>query len=257
MFYTKNYLSLVLLLLLGPLALQIFATDEKASPGKKLAVVSLATLEWPPYSSKTLPGGGETVAKVVSVFRRMGYSARIDFLPWSRAVRSTYGEQPVYLAYFPEYPLSDSHFRLSEPLGNSIVGLVQRKDRTLQLENAQALKHYRLGVVQDYINTDGIDALIAQGTIKPVVAINDRQNIARVINGDIDVAVIDKKVLHYILSHDNQLRERGAQLLQFNDSLAQTISLHLAFNRYHADSVLFDKFNQTLAEMNNEQTTQP
>ena len=228
MIYTQNCLFLVMLVLLAALTLPTRAADEKSTSIKPLTTVSLATLEWPPYSSKTLPDGGETVAKVVSVFRRMGYSARIDFLPWSRAVRSTHGEQPLYLAYFPEYPL--------------------------KLANVQALRHYRLGVVQDYINTDEIDAMITNGTIKPIIAINDRQNIARVINGDIDVAVIDKKVLQYLVSHDKQLNLRGAEVLQFNDQLAQTLSLHLAFNRYHSDSALVEKFNQTLAKMYNGQT---
>lgn len=254
MIYTQNCLFLVMLVLLGALTLPTRAADEKSTSIKPLTTVSLATLEWPPYSSKTLPDGGETVAKVVSVFRRMGYSARIDFLPWSRAVRSTHGEQPLYLAYFPEYPLTNNQFRLSAPIGHSVVGLVQRKDRTLQLANVQALRHYRLGVVQDYINTDEIDAMITNGTIKPIIAINDRQNIARVINGDIDVAVIDKKVLQYLVSHDKQLNLRGAEVLQFNDHLAQTLSLHLAFNRYHSDSALVEKFNQTLAKMYNGQT---
>lgn len=223
--------------------------DVETIPTKKIAVVSLATLEWPPYTSSSIDGGGEIVRMVISVFRRMGYSAKVDFLPWSRAVRSTAGTQPLYLAYFPEYPLTENHFRLSDSLGISLVGLVQRIDRHLQLENANSLKNYRLGVVQDYINTKEIDELIEKKIVKPIVAINDRQNLVRVLNGDIDVAVIDKKVMQYIIANDVEINQRGVNELIFNEKLANPITLHLAFSRYHNNSHLFDKFNQTLAEI--------
>ena len=224
-------------------------TDSSDASYTKSKLIKLATLEWPPYSSKSLPGGGKTVAKVVAAFRHMGYTVKIDFLPWSRAVRSTYGEQPLYLGYFPEYPLTDTHFLLSASLGDSIVGLVQHKNRKLNISNTLSLTQYRLGVVQDYVNTKDIDDLIAKGKIKPVIAIDDRQNLVRVLNGDIDVAVIDKHVMQYLLQHDLQLSKNAAGLLEFDDTLAQTISLHIAFSRYHPDAALYHKFNTALFQL--------
>ena len=250
------YFALVLCLTFGTqcAAQQALNTPTSADISN---VVPLATLEWPPYSSKTLPGGGETVAKVREVFKRMGYVAHIDFLPWSRAVRSTKGEYPLYLGYFPEYPLDDAQFILSASIGTSLLGLAQHKKRRLYLTNTLSLTRYKLGVVQDYVNTKQIDRLIANGTLKPVVAINDRQNLVRVLNGDIDAAVIDKKVMHYLLQHDEQLRLHAAEQLEFNDTLAEAISLHIAFNRYHYDAGLSQRFNQTLLQMDNETQLKP
>ncbi|MEO3866455.1 substrate-binding periplasmic protein [Rheinheimera fenheensis] len=216
---------------------------------KRVATVRLATLEWPPYSSAKIENGGEIVHKVVTIFRHMGYVAKVDVLPWSRAVRSTYGDRPKYQAYFPEYPLSDTQFRLSDAVGISEVGLVQRKDRTLKLDSALSLQKYRLGVVQDYVNTQEIDALIANKQIKPIVAISDRQNLVRVLNGDIDVAVIDKRVMRHLIVHDKELNEHHTGNLIFNNALSEHITLHVAFNRYLTDDDFIDQFNQALAEL--------
>ncbi len=219
------------------------------APATKTKLISLATLEWPPYSSKSLPGGGETVAKVATIFKLMGYTVKIDFLPWSRAVRSASGEKPLYLGYFPEYPFTDTHFLLSASLGESIIGLAQHKDRKLKIIDTSSLTHYKIGIVQDYINTEDIDELIASGSIKPTIAINDRQNLVRVLNGDIDAAVIDKKVMQYLLENDSQLKTGAAGKLEFNETLAQTISLHIAFSRYHPDAKLYEKFNIFLSQL--------
>lgn len=248
------YFALVLSLAWGPkcAAQQVLDTTNTSDLTN---IVPLATLEWPPYSTKSLPDGGETVAKVREVFNRMGYVAKIDILPWSRAVRSTQGEYPLYLGYFPEYPLDDAQFILSASIGTSLVGLAQHKNRKLYLSDAMSLTRYKLGVVQDYVNTKQIDQLIANGTIKPVVAINDRQNLVRVLNGDIDAAVIDKKVMQYLLQHDEKLRQHAAAQLEFNDTISEAISLHIAFSRYHYDSGLSHRFNQTLLQL--EQEAQP
>jgi polar amino acid transport system substrate-binding protein len=240
--------STVMLLLSSPSGAQ--AREHAAATISKQTIIELATLEWPPYSTKNLHGGGESVQKVRQVFNRMGYRTKIDFLPWSRAVRSTAGVKPIYLAYFPEYPLHDNHFVMSDTIGQSLLGLAQHKNRPLYLPSATALKHYRIGVVQDYTNTAEIDRLIASGDIKPIVSINDRQNLVRVLKGDIDAAVIDQRVMKYLLENDAELREQAMNLLQFNQALSEVISLHLAFSRYHPAASLIKQFNTVLREMN-------
>jgi len=175
--------------------------DAKVISASKPSAIYLATLEWPPYSGSKLPNGGETVAKVVSVFKRMGYDPQIEFLPWSRAVRGTSGESPAYLGFFPEYPSENSHFIFSGSLGESVIGLAHKKTSKLDLTTVTSLTNYRLGVVKDYINTQEIDRLIQSGEIKTLVAINDRQNLVSLLNNEIDIAVIDERVMLHILNN--------------------------------------------------------
>jgi polar amino acid transport system substrate-binding protein len=221
-------------------------------------LIELATLEWPPYSTQDLPGGGETVQKITQVFHHMGYRTKIDFLPWSRAAKSTAGAHPIYLGYFPKYPLtdsdSDSDFILSAAIGHSEVGLAEQIKKQLYLLDINALKRYRVGVVQDYVNTSAIDGLIASGAIKPVISINDRQNLVRLFKGDIDAAVIDKKVMEYLLQNDTELRKEATKMLQFNPMLSEIVPLHIAFSRYHPAAVLIEQFNRTLQQLNDAAT---
>ena len=222
---------------------------KPASPSQP-PMIYLATLEWPPYSSKHLPNGGETVEKVVSVFKRMGYDPQIEFLPWSRAVRGTSGVSPTYLGFFPEYPSENSHFIFSDALGESVIGFVYKKSKKLELTTITSLTKYRLGVVKDYINTPEIDRLIQSGEIKPNVAINDRQNLVSLLNDEIDIAVIDERVMLYILENDPGLKQRAKAKFIFDKTLSRRQTLHLAFSRYHPESALFQRFNATLKQMN-------
>lgn len=232
------------------MSVQAQQTDVKPASPNQAPMIYLATLEWPPYSSKHLPNGGETVEKVVSVFKRMGYDPQIEFLPWSRAVRGTSGVSPTYLGFFPEYPSENSHFNFSESLGESVIGLVHKKSRKLDLTTLTAMTKYRLGVVKDYINTPEIDRLIQSGDIKPNVAINDRQNLVSLLNDEIDIAVIDERVMRYILANDPGLKIRATGKFVFDKTLSRRQTLHLAFSRYHPESALFQRFNTTLKQIN-------
>jgi polar amino acid transport system substrate-binding protein len=231
-------------------SVQAQQSEEKHTPAERPQVIYLATLEWPPYSGKNLPNGGETVEKVMTVFRRMGYDPQIEFLPWSRAVRGTSGESPTYLGFFPEYPSDNSHFLLSGSLGESVIGLAHKKSSKLDLSTIASLTKYRLGVVKDYINTQEIDRLIQSGEIKPNVAINDRQNLVSLLNNEIDIAVIDQRVMRHILENDAGLKIRAKDKFVFDTTLSQRQTLHLAFSRYHAHSALFEEFNATLQLIN-------
>jgi polar amino acid transport system substrate-binding protein len=242
-------IALVVTLLLMPSVLAQQSEIKPASAGQS-PMVYLATLEWPPYSSEHLPNGGETVEKVVSVFKRMGYDPQIEFLPWSRAVRGTSGVSPTYLGFFPEYPSENSHFMFSDSLGESVIGLVHKKSRKLDVTTFTALTKYRLGVVKDYINTPEIDRLIQSGAIKPNVAINDRQNLVSLLNDEIDIAVIDERVMLYILENDTELKLRAKAKFVFDKTLSRRQTLHLAFSRYHPESALFEHFNATLQQIN-------
>jgi len=231
-------------------SVQAQQSGAKLHPADKPPMIYLATLEWPPYSGKNLPNGGETVEKVVTVFRRLGYDAQIEFLPWSRAVRASSGESPTYLGFFPEYPSDNSHFLFSGSLGESMIGLVYKKSSKPDLRTISSLSNYRLGVVKDYINTQEIDRLIQSGEIKPNVAINDRQNLVSLLNNEIDIAVIDQRVMRYILENDAGLKIRAKDKFVFDTTLSQRQTLHLAFSRYHPNSALFEEFNATLQLIN-------
>ncbi|HSC83329.1 MAG TPA: hypothetical protein VLC30_06890 [Pseudomonas sp.] len=48
------------------------------------AELRLATMEYPPYSSQQIDGGGSIVELTTRAFATQGQTVRIDFLPWAR-----------------------------------------------------------------------------------------------------------------------------------------------------------------------------
>ncbi len=59
-----------------------------ASPGPAAAqdkIVSVSTLDWPPYTGSELPRGGATTEAVRAAFAKVGYEINVAYRPWKRA----------------------------------------------------------------------------------------------------------------------------------------------------------------------------
>lgn len=211
--------------------------------------VRLASLDWPPYTGYQLEQQGETTVLVKQVFTAMGLEVQTDFLPWSRALRDSGKSGSLYAGYFPEYHSFNPDFILSDSLGISELGFVESVEKPLGQLNAVRLARVQLGVVQDYINLTLVDQMIGRGQLKPELALSDRQNILKVALGRLDLAVIDRKVLHYLLEHDSEVKRLASGKVQFNSSLTELKTLHLALRREVEYEQLIAKFNQYLQKV--------
>lgn len=210
--------------------------------------IYLASLEWPPFTGQELVNGGKTAELVRRIFNEMGYQVVIDFLPWSRAVKLSTGPNPKYLAYFPEYPLQHDDIKLSGCIGYSHLGLAEHKESPLQINTAADLQHYRLGVVQDYVNTTAIDQLIKDKRLNLEISLTDKQNLLRLAHQRLDAAVIDYDVMQYLITTEPELTE-FAPVLQFNSGEYEMKTLHMAVNIYHPFAALLAEFNRHLTAL--------
>ncbi|MDX1678648.1 transporter substrate-binding domain-containing protein [Arsukibacterium sp.] len=231
-----------------PLLGLLLSAQVKAEQPQSTDVIYLASLEWPPYTGQQLADGGKTAKLVRHIFEQMGYQVVIEFLPWSRAVKLSTGTQPQYLAYFPEYPLAHADLKLSGCIGYSHVGLAEHKAAPLQLNSTADLKNYRLGVVQDYINTTTIDRMIRDELLMVETSLNDKQNLLRLAHRRLDAAVIDYDVMRYLIATEPELAPFSASL-QFNHSEYEMKTMHMAVNIHHPLAALLTEFNNTLNEL--------
>lgn len=206
----------------------------------------LTSLDWAPYTGADLPEGGETTRLLRQVFAEMGYQLQVDFLPWNHAVAQVRSGANGHLAYYPEYPLQDPKLLLSGAIGYSELGLVESTEKPLLLTNFLALANYRFGVVQDYLNMSELDLLIAANTLKPQVNLSDKDNVLQVARGQLDAAVIDKRVLQYLLKYDAEVKASALGRVQFSQSLREHKSLHLVFLANKKNRKLIQEFNQHL-----------
>ncbi|RVU41681.1 transporter substrate-binding domain-containing protein [Rheinheimera riviphila] len=244
----------ILIVLLGLSSTMSLAAPDQLSKHSTSAnkgaatgeIMRLTSLDWAPYTGAGLPEGGETTDLLRQVFAEIGYQLQVDFLPWTNAVNQVVSGVNGHLAYYPEYPLQDPKLLLSGAIGYSELGLVESVEKPLLLTNFLALANYRFGVVQDYLNMTELDRLIAANTLRPKINSTDKDNVLQVARGELDAAVIDKRVLQYLLKYDADVKAAAAGKVQFSQSLREHKSLHLVFLANPKNRKLIQKFNQQL-----------
>lgn len=219
--------------------------------------VRLASLDWPPYTGHQLKDQGETTVLLKQVFAAMQMDVQTEFLPWSRAIRASEKAGSFYAGYFPEYQTNNPDFILSDSLGVSELGFVEAKARPLGQLSYTLLPRLQLGVVQDYVNLTQVDRMIGSGQLTPQLALSDRQNILKVALGRLDLAVIDRRVLLYLLEHDAEVKRLASGKVQFNTSLTELKTLHLSLRRESDHQQLIEKFNQQLQKVKSDSAVLP
>lgn len=212
--------------------------------------VVLTTLEWPPYTSETLPKGGATTDVVRQAFEAAGMSVDVRTLPWKRAI-SVAKDDPDAVAYFPGYHCRHAEgFVASEPIGNGPLGFAEHADSPVVWNSLDDIGEQKLkvGTVLGYANTDEFDEKAGTGWIRAIAAPDDLTNLRKLSRQRIDVAVIDKLVLSYLLATEAEL-EGLEKVIRFNERPLAEKTLFLCFNDDSDGQALRDRFNGGLSQI--------
>jgi len=213
-------------------------------------VVRLTSLDWPPYSGKHLAQQGASVAVAKAAFKAMGYDLQVSFFPWSRAVALAKDGKSNFSGYFPEYYSDDTakDFIYSEAMGSGPLGFAERKDNSIVWSDLNDLKAYKIGVVQDYINTTDFDAMVASKALKTSSTTSDTKNLLKMVNGRLDLAVVDKNVMNYLFKTDKGLAKKSANA-QFNSTLLEDKKLFICFKKNAKGEELAKIYNEGLKKI--------
>lgn len=205
-------------------------------------LVRLATLEWPPYNSAALPDGGLNTALVRAAFARAGYRLQVVPMPWGRAVDKGQRD-PAFDGYFPVYLASEVRRDcfLSARAGESPVGLARLDAASFYAARVEDLVRYRVGVVQGYHNTEAFDANVRSGLQQVDSAGSDEQNLLKLLHRRVDLAIIDRNVLRWLLLHSPRLQPAAASV-QFLEPPLQVQGLYICFKRSRDGQRLADAF---------------
>lgn len=208
--------------------------------------VVLTSLEWPPYTGAALPDQGKTSQVVRAAFSASGEALTIKFLPWQRAVDEA-KVNPDVVGYFPEYLDPKSSCLFSEPIGYGPLGFAQSRDKPVVWENLDDLKDKKIGVVSGYVNTQEFDNKVASNEIKVDSTNSDLQNLLKLSNGRLDLAVIDENVMNYLLTSEPKLKDVAAKI-NFNEKKLENKTLHVCFTDSPAGKIALQRFNDALAD---------
>lgn len=212
--------------------------------------LTVTTLEWPPYTSTSLPQGGATTAVVQKAFYQIGLQSTVKTLPWKRAISEAKNNNES-VAYYPGYHCRHvDGFIASDPIGYGPLGFVENTQAPITWSSLDNLGEQKLniGTVLGYANTDEFDEKAGTGWIKVVPAKDDVTNLRKLMRKRIDAAVIDKLVLSYLLATEKKL-EGAAQTLVFDEKPLEEKTLYLCFVDDAKGRELRDQFNQGLSKL--------
>lgn len=226
-------------------ALLLITTPARAD------VLTMPSLEWPPYSGKNLPDQGASVVVVRAAVQAMGHELNVAFYPWSRTVYLVKNDAK-YAGYFPEYHYETDDLIFSDPIGIGPLGFVENVNRPIEWSTLDDLTPHTIGVVRGYVNTPELDARIASGSLKSSDVTSDTQNLQKVGRERIPLAVVDANVLDYLKENDPALSAVKANL-QMNKKLLVDKQLHIAFANNEAGKKWRDIVNQGLKKIDIEQ----
>jgi polar amino acid transport system substrate-binding protein len=174
--------------------------------------VRMTTLRWQPYVGETLPGGGLCTALARQALAASAFQLDAVFLPWTEALEQA--GHPDFVGIFPAYAEEVPKGFLAVELGiTTPLQIAQHKGRPQAIQSLADLAGKIVGVVQGYGNTVEFDAMLAAGRFRTVAADDDVGNLLNLVQGRVDVAMIDRHVFIYLTRQDRQLTEHQTELV--------------------------------------------
>nr|ABY56072.1 hypothetical protein [uncultured bacterium pFosPlaG] len=160
--------------------------------------ISLTSTEFPPYESKTLPNYGFISEIVKIAYQRMGYTVKVDFVPFARSLLMVKDRDAdgTYALWYREERAQWLLF--SDPLPFSLIVFYKRKDRNIPFNGSyEALKPYTIGIIKGYVNPPAFDAA---DYLKKYPVTVEAQTLQMLVLGRIDLMIVDKLVAQHIIN---------------------------------------------------------
>ncbi|MEJ2064277.1 MAG: transporter substrate-binding domain-containing protein, partial [Reinekea sp.] len=167
--------------------------------------VRTPSLNWPPFTSPSIAGGGMSSVIVKEALGHEGYKVNVEFESWGDAIARAEQTDEVagyFPAYYSEARVSKCLF--SDVIGTSMVGFAVRKGERYDT-SITGLSDRTVGVVSDYANEDQFDKAVAEGKIPVLESPDDVKNMQQLLEGNVDLAVIDNRVMNYLMVNDSVL----------------------------------------------------
>ncbi|RDB42499.1 ABC transporter substrate-binding protein [Halomonas sp. DQ26W] len=217
-----------------------------------LPVLTFITEEYPPYNYLTDDGDidGESTRLLRAALEKSGLSARFRLLPWARAFAEAQLRDNHCVYSTARTPERESHFTWIGPLGANEWAAYSLADSATQAGSLDELESLQVGSFRE----DAAGQFVERQGISIVKASAERENIARLKAGLIDVWVSNVETATYLASEaEVELRQlfifHAAQLyLACHPSVPENYATRLqsAIDRLHtAESVTLESSGET------------
>lgn len=214
--------------------------------------LTVASLEWPPYTSSEMDGQGYLIAIVKRVFEEAGYEIEVLFMPWTRVLQQL--EKGMIDAAASAYPTDERKrkYLISNPYAHAPLGFFKMKDRAITFSKVEDLKPYTIGVGRGYAHTPEFDHATF---LKKEIVGKVEQNFLKLIAGRIDLAAGDRANGFYVLSKlisetDDPKKKKALSQIEFLYPPLVDFTLHVLISRKipNGEAIVKD-FNAALTRL--------
>ena len=208
--------------------------------------VTIATLNWLPYSGRFLPNYGIVPELISAAYARKGYKADYNFMAWTKVLEEV--REGKYDAAANAYYTDEraKAYLFSDVYMDSPIVFYKRKDSRIRWNGSlEELKPYRIGIVKGYANGPEFDKA---DFLDKRVSKNEILNIKKLILKQADLIVADKFVGHYLINE--KLPEHEKDILEPLPIPLYVNKLHLIFSKKVPDAQQkLEVFNNGLKEI--------
>jgi len=204
--------------------------------------LKILAVHFPPYEFESPVNGlkGFDVEVVETVFQRMGAPAKVEFLPWIRAVEIVYAGQAMALLSCGHTKGRDVHVFYSDVISTATHGYFQRKeDPDLNYHSLVELQGQKIAAVRGYTVQKKLEEL----DIEHIKSRNDKLALNILIGKRVDIYYGTKESNEFIANQMGIAKE--IKFHPFN-----TKSYHMCFSKkWPGSKELLAKFNDGLAQL--------
>jgi polar amino acid transport system substrate-binding protein len=215
-------------------------------------IITIATLEYSPWTGKNLKFNGFVNHVITEAFQRQGYAVKFTYLPWKRGVIETKSGEYAALSYVYLSKDREKEFYLSDPISEEKIVFFHLKSNPIKDWKTLAdLKNYKFGATRGYTYTKEFWQAAKSKQIKVDETDSDKQNFEKLFAGRIDI--FPSGLVNGYGFLQQEFDAGKSQLLSYHPNPLSKTTGHLAFSRNRKNSEhLRQIFNQGLAELKKE-----
>ena len=215
-------------------------------------IITIATLEYSPWTGKNLKHNGFVNHVITEAFQRKGYTVEYSYLPWQRAVQETKDGKYSALSYVYWSKDREKEFYLSDPISEEKIVLFHLKSNPIKdWKTLDDLKNYKFGATRGYTYTTEFWKAAESKRLKVEVTDSDKQNFQKLLAGRIDIFPSGSVNGFTLLKKEFDASK--SDIVSFHPKPLSEITGHLAFTRNGKNSEnLMRIFNQGLAQLKKE-----
>ncbi|KZY31479.1 hypothetical protein A3752_00045 [Oleiphilus sp. HI0081] len=168
----------------------------------KAETIQIASGEYPPWTSQSLPGGGYINRLVSEAFKLHNIDVKFDYLPWKRALEATRIGNYHATSFWGESEERRQDFLHSQTIENIYFVFFYTKKRfngPFKWQSLDELGRLKIGATRSYTYNDEFWRLYKQDRLRVSISNTDIDNLRKLISGTIDLFPISEFTGKYLL----------------------------------------------------------